>query len=903
MRNAHCLSKQQFIARCVLLICCVILFCLCDAVHAQQANKSGDHSRVTDELLVFYDFASPSGPVVHDRSGTGEPVNLRITDLKSVSRSDGVLQVNGKTRIESARPAGKLIDAVRRSGAITIEAWIQPGSTKQSGPARIVTFSKNANERNFTLGQDGDRFDVRLRTTKTSKNGIPAVASPGKSVSTKLTHVVYTHDRGGQTRIFVNGKSIVSKTVPGLPSNWNGSFKLALANELSGDRPWQGSYHLVAIYSRGLTPQEASRNFQAGPQGTSATGAIAQADLGEVLFETKIAPLLASRCLECHDSASKQGLLDLSKKVAALAGGENGRSIIPGKSADSLLWQMVESDDMPAKRDPLTDDEKALLKKWIDTGATWSLDVIDPAIYAHQGQANERILQRLTVQEYINTVRAAVGVDISKEARELLPPDIRADGFSNTAYNLSVDLQHVNAFSQLAEIIVSRMDTVKFVARFSRNRRLTDDSMGDVIEKVGRWLLRGPLDEREVISYRGISTTVASAGGDFREAVSFIIEAMLQSPRFVYRIESQPKYAGEWPVSQHELASRLSYIIWGGPPDEALNKAADSDSLHGEELDKQIRRMLDEPRAVERSLQFATDWLHLGRLKNLSPSPKKFPDWNAQLAEDMRQESLAYFQHVVWQQNRPLADLMNTQTTFATPQLAQHYNLPASARKSDVAGDADSKLSRYDLSQVKGRGGLLTHGSVLTIGGDEASMVSRGLFVLHDLLRGIVRDPPPCVDTTPVPTKAGLTQRAIAQARVANVNCGGCHARFEPLAYGLEKFDGIGAFHEKDVHGNELREDGEILIPGSAKSVPYRTSGELMNLLAGSERIKESMTWKLTQFSLGRPLGATDAATVADIHKASQQSGGTYKDVVTAIVLSDLVQKSRTVISSTESKP
>ena len=872
----------------------LILVCLGGA-KGQNTGDVSRNSRVTSGLQILYDFASPSGAIIHDRSEVGEPINLSISDSKVVQRSVGKLSVSGKTTIRSIKPAKKLIEAVRRSGALTIEAWVQSMNTRQAGPARIVTLSKNSKERNFTLGQVGDKYEVRLRTTRTSTNGIPAVVSKGRAAGTKLTHIVYAYAKDGQARLFVNSKSVATSKVGGLPSNWNGSFELALANELSNDRPWQGTLHLVALYNRTLTPKEIARNFAAGPDGTSIVESQAKSDPGQTLFETKIAPLFANHCLECHDSASKQGLLDLSKKSLAIAGGENGRTFVPGKSADSLLWQLVESDDMPRQRTPLSTEEKTLLKKWIDTGATWSLDAIDPAVYAHGGRPREPLVQRLTIQEYINTVRDAVGVDISKEARELLPRDIRADGFSNTAYNLNVDLKHVNAFSQLAEIIVSRMDVLKFVRRFSRNNKLTDKSMGDVIEKVGRWLLRGPLDEQEVIIYRGISTTVASAGGDFRESISFIIEAMLQSPRFVYRIENQPGYDGEWPVSQYELASRISYIVRGGPPDDILNKTVDADNLYGEELSNQIKRMLDGAQAVERSLQFTSDWLNLGRLQNLNPNPKMFPNWDAELAEDMRTETLAYFRHVAWEKNRPLSELLNYQATFATPRLARHYRLPVTASNVDQVGTL-----QYDLSRVKGRGGLLTHASVLTVGGDEASMVSRGLFVLHDLMRGIVRDPPPCVDTTPIPTKPGLTQRAIAEARIANQSCRGCHLRFEPLAYGLEKFDGIGVFHEKDEHGNELREDGQILIPGASRSVPYQTSEELMNFLAGSERIRETITWKMTQFALGRPLGPADAATVADIHQAGQKSGGTYKDVITAIILSDLVQNGHTVKSQTE---
>jgi hypothetical protein len=359
---------------------------------------------------------------------------------------------------------------------------------------------------------------------------------------------------------------------------------------------------------------------------------------------------------------------------------------------------------------------------------------------------------------------------------------------------------------------------------------------------------------------------------------------MLQSPRFIYRIESQRGDGTAWRVGNYELASRLSYILWGGPPDGELMRVADGAGLDRRGVEQQVARMLNDPRAIERSKQFISDWLNLGRLDNLRPNRDKYPDWDEQLATDLRDETLAFFQEVAWKQKRPLTDLLNAQVTLVSPRLAKLYGLA-------VHGEGTQK---YDISSTPGRGGLLTQGSVLTVGGDEASMVSRGLFVLHDLLRGVVKDPPPCVDTNPIPTKEGLTQRGIAEQRLANANCGGCHAKFEPLAFGLEKFDGIGAYHERDKHGNPLRDDGEILFPGSAKSVPYKNSTELMNLLAKSTRVAESLTWKVTQFSLGRPLLAADAPIVAKIHESAQAGGGTYASLITAIVMSDLVQMTRT---------
>lgn len=848
------------------------------------AVLNADEYRATQGLQVLYDFAETKGDVVKDKSEVNPAINLKLTDVGAVKRTAGRLQIFKPTIIATQQKPTRLIDAIRKSGELTIEAWIEPKDTKQAGPARLLTLSKDSNARNFTLGQDGNKIEVRLRTNKTSVNGIPSVATPAKSLSTKLTHVVYARNKSGQAQIYLNGKRAVKKQVAGNLSNWDRSLQLALGNEHTKGRPWLGTLHMVAVYSRALSSKEVTQNFSAGAAGKPSPELIAERKQKAAAryFETAVAPLLAEHCLECHDSATHENGLDLSTQRTAFRGGENGKVIIPGKAVESPLWASVESDSMPHERNPLSTTEKRVLKQWIDNGAVWTLNQIDPAIYVH-GSKNQNWVQRLTVDEYITTVQAAVGVDIEKEAREILPSDLRADGFSNTAYNLNVDFKHVSAYARLAEIIVSRMDVEPFVQRFSKRRKFTDNDMADVIENLGKWILRGPVDEREVIAYRGITTTVASAGGDFEEAMGYVVEAMLQSPRFIYRVERQQGGGAILPANDYELASRLSYILWGSPPDKALMEAADEGNL---DVAKHAQRLLKDPRAVNQSLRFVSDWLNLGRMSNLRPNAKRFPEWNAALASDMVDETLAFCEEVIWKQDEPLSSLLNAQFTFASPELATFYEL-GSAKQT-------AKSSKYDLTNVPGRGGLLTHGSVLTVGGDDASMVTRGLLVLHELLRGVVKDPPPCVDTTPVPTKAGLTQRSIAMERIANVTCGGCHSRFEPLAFGLEKFNGIGRYHEQDEHGNKLRDDGEILFPGSAEPVQYKSTSELMDLLAKSDRVSQSLTWKVTQFSLGRPLVAEDAAAVDKIHRAATKNGGTWPALMTAIVTSDLVLKTQT---------
>jgi hypothetical protein len=823
-----------------------------------------------DVLFTF----TEGGDTVTDSADTQRPIDLRIPESANVRRDDGAIQLRGQSAILSkAKAARPLIDRVSRSGELTVEVWLTPDDLRQRGPARIVTLSNDPSHRNFTVGQEGDRFDVRLRSTKTSDNGLPSLASPSGMVTKQTTHLVFVRERNGTTRLAINGKTVARGSAPGTLENWSRDMRLALGDEVSGGRPWKGTLHRVAIYSAALDEAEVMQRYRRGADARKETPEQIALREARRHFERNVAPILAKHCLECHDAANSQGDLVLDRKATVLES-----SVVPGDAAASPLWQAVENDSMPHQRPPLTEDQKQTLRKWIDDGAEWTVAWIDPADYRFA--ESPAYVRRLTVDEYIRSVKAAVGVDVTEVARTWLPQDVRADGFSNTAYNLTVDLDHVEAYNRLAKEIVGQLDVKELSRRFDGNGRLTDKDMRKLISRMGEWILRGPLTDAEIIHFRGISTSIAAAGGDYEQAVAATVQAMLQSPRFLYRIENQSEQGTVAYLNDHELASRLSFILWGAPPDKTLADLASKGHLSRDDvLQQQVTRMLDDPRAVERSRDFIAQWLNLDHLRSLQPSAERFPNWRPELAEQMREETLAFFEHVVWKRQAPLTELLDAQVTFCGPELAKHYGL-------EPRGEG---LRRYDLADRPERGGLLTHGSVLTLGGDDASMVTRGLFVMTELLRGVVNDPPPCVDTSPVPAEKGLSARMISMGRIRNEACGGCHKRFEPLAFGLEKFDGIGAHHQRDEHGNRLRDDGSILVPGTAEATPFETAAELMRMLADSRRVEETLVWKLTQFAVGRPLSAADAGHVREIHRRARESGATYQAVMREIIRSPLV--------------
>lgn len=218
--------------------------------------------------LALYTFQEGSGTLIQDTSGYREPLNLKVQDEDAVVWMDsGGLQVTRPTVLIADQPATKILAACQQSGEISLEAWIKPADLLQNGPARILSLSYDPFNRNFTLGQEGSGYELRLRTTTTSENGIPASLSPNGAVKAALTQVVYTRSQGGETQLYVDGTLVASTETPGDFSNWDPGYLLMLANEFSNDRPWLGEYHRVAIYDRALSSDEIKLRFAAGSGG------------------------------------------------------------------------------------------------------------------------------------------------------------------------------------------------------------------------------------------------------------------------------------------------------------------------------------------------------------------------------------------------------------------------------------------------------------------------------------------------------------------------------------------------------------------------------------------------------------------------------------------------------------
>ena len=222
-----------------------------------------DPVRTTRGLQVLYTFDDDGGDTIADVSGVGAPLDLTIADTSAITWQSGSLLIDGNGIAESADPADKIITACKASNELTIEAWVAAESNAQAGPAIIVTVSENTNFRNFTLAQSGTLWDVRVRTDGTDNNGIPAVSV--YPATTNLTHIVTTVDATGELIVYLGGEPSWTYATDGNFQSWDGSYRLALANELTRNRYWKGTLYLVAVYCAALSPTEVLGSFLAGP--------------------------------------------------------------------------------------------------------------------------------------------------------------------------------------------------------------------------------------------------------------------------------------------------------------------------------------------------------------------------------------------------------------------------------------------------------------------------------------------------------------------------------------------------------------------------------------------------------------------------------------------------------------
>ena len=357
------------------------------------------------------------------------------------------------------------------------------------------------------------------------------------------------------------------------------------------------------------------------------------------------------------------------------------------------------------------------------------------------------------------------------------------------------------------------------------------------------------------------------------------MKAVLCSPHFLFRIEEDPKEPdGVRTINDFEFATRLSYFLWSTMPDEELFRLAERGELRKPGvLEAQVRRMLRDPKVRALSENFAGQWLQLRNLKTAAPDQGYFPNWDDALRGAMAREAELFFEHVV-QDDRSILEFLDADYTFVNDRLAKHYGIPG------VSGSDFRKVRLPDNR----RGGVVTMASTLTVTSNptRTSPVKRGKWILENVLG--TPPPPPAPDVPELPPTGELkgTLRQQMEQHRANPSCAVCHAKLDPLGFGLENFDAIGGWRTAD---NKQPIDPSGVLPDGAK---FEGPAELRKVLLGkSDLFRRCLAEKLLTFGLGRGLEYYDKCAVDGVVKKASSGDDRFSALVLAIVQSDPFQK------------
>ena len=402
-----------------------------------------------------------------------------------------------------------------------------------------------------------------------------------------------------------------------------------------------------------------------------------------------------------------------------------------------------------------------------------------------------------------------------------------------------------------------------------------------ILTRMARLAYRRPLGAADVPALLTFFDQGRRGGRGFDAGVQLALERMLVDPDFLLRVYRDPP-AGGAPVhrlSDVEVASRLSFFLWGSIPDERLLSLAERGLLtRPATLEREARRMLADPRATTALVHdFAGQWLNLRRVKEVVVDPDRYPTYDESLLQAFERETELFVASTLTE-DRSVSALLDADYTFVNERLARHYGIP---------GVYGSRFRRVTLPNHDERGGLLGHGSLLSTTSypDRTSPVLRGKFLLNNILGLPAPPPPPGVDTTLVEAKPGTVPATIrerlAQHRT-NPSCASCHAVIDPLGFALEHYDVIGAHRAVDESGRPV--DAKSVTPGGA---PVEGLAGLRTLLLEQpDQFPRTVTEKLMAYALGRRLEYYDRPAVRSIVRAAQANNYRWSSLVLGIVKS-----------------
>ncbi|HEX3770324.1 MAG TPA: DUF1592 domain-containing protein [Polyangiaceae bacterium] len=487
-------------------------------------------------------------------------------------------------------------------------------------------------------------------------------------------------------------------------------------------------------------------------------------------------------------------------------------------------------------------------------------------------------LRRLTQPEYNNTIRDLLG-DASSPANSF-PPDQRQGDFSNTAVALTVSPLLAQSYQSAAEqLATTAVGHLSQVVACDTTTTGEDACATQFIQTFGKRAFRRPLTSDEQSAFMALYETNRS-GADYNNGIQSIIEAMLQSGPFLYRPEYGDTSAAQGaalPLTSYEMASRLSYFLWGSMPDDALFAAADANQLQTtQQIADQATRLLADPKAHPAITQFFSEWLGVDQIDSAPKDPTVYAQYTPAVRDAMQAETVAFSEWVLWSSDAKLSTLLTAPVAFVSQALAPLYGMTGVTSSTPQMVQADPTE----------RAGIVTEAALMTVLGkaDRSSPVLRGKFVREKFFCQTVAPPPQNIVITPPPVMPGVSTREMFTMHSTVEPCKSCHQLMDPIGFGFENYDGIGEWRTTD-QGQTVDPSGAL--SGTDVDGTFSGAVALAKKLAGSPDVGDCVATEWFRYAMGRGEDTEDACSLQSLKTSFRGTEGDIKQLLVAVTQTD----------------
>ncbi|MEM7437794.1 MAG: DUF1592 domain-containing protein, partial [Myxococcota bacterium] len=491
-------------------------------------------------------------------------------------------------------------------------------------------------------------------------------------------------------------------------------------------------------------------------------------------------------------------------------------------------------------------------------------------------------IRRLTRFEYNNTVRDLLGDDTNPA--DVLPPEEEVAGFNNQAGAYTTSDLLVEQYMKVAEGIAER--AVQNLGPLLEG--CDPGSQGEAfcgaefIERFGSRAYRRPMTPDDIARLQGLfDFAVADPDlGTFNDGIQLVIEALLQSPNFLYRAEygtGTPVEGDVVPFTSWEMATKLSYMLWNTMPDEALFEAARNGELETpEQIGAQAARMIKDDRARDTIRNFHRQWLLLTELENVTKDQAVYPNYNAGLRPLWEQEIETFIEHVILDENGSLQDLLTADYSFMNEELANFYG-------DDVVGEVSGEsFQRVELDPTR-RSGVLTSAALMATHANlnQSSPVFRGKFVREQLMCDSLPLPPNDLIIEPPELDPNKTTKEQFEEIGADPACASCHALMNPIGFAFEHYDGIGQWRDEQS-GKPIDAVGEVVLTEDLDGT-YDGAVELGQALANSPEVQECVASQWFRFAYNRSVTQVDSCSFDQLSDRFAASNFSIRELLVAL--------------------